>query len=218
MIKIAHAVYDENKKSSGGKPGDQTGREVAIWDWYTNEKKGKPWTHVFRAKDPEVAKKISKTAQAIVANDNVGYDQSNRTTLYDQAVKVDFDISKIKTACETDCSGMVSVCINAAGVKISKSIYTGNQLAAIKATKQFDILTDKKYLTSSDYLQDGDILFRVGHTAVAVNYVTVKELQHALNIFGYGLKEDGIKGKMTNLAIDDLHNKVQAIDDMLTDL
>lgn len=173
MIKVAHAVYDENGKSVGGKAGDQTKKEVCIWDWY---KSGSGWTHVLRAKDKEVAKAISKTAQDIVANDKIGYNQKNRTTLYDKAVKAKYDVSKITEPCECDCSAMVSVCINAAGIPISKSIYTGNQVSAMKATGKFDILTDKKYLNSSDYLQDGDILVRVGHTAVAVEIKRKLEL------------------------------------------
>lgn len=166
MIKVAHAVYDENGKSVGGKAGDQTKKEVCIWDWY---KSGTGWTHVFRPKDKAVAKKISETAVAITNNDCIGYNQNKRTTLFDKAIKVKYDIQKITEPCDCDCSAMVSVCINSAGIPISKSIYTGNQVNAIKATGKFDVLTDKKYLVSADYLQDGDILFRTGHTAVVVD-------------------------------------------------
>lgn len=206
---IAHAVYDENGKSCNGVGGDQTGKEICIWDWY---KSGSGWTHVLRAKDKKAAKKISETAQAIANNDNIGYDQNNRTSLYDNAVKVNYDISKIKVPCECDCSTLVSVCVNAAGVKIAKNIYTGNQLNAIKATDAFEILTDKKYLTSADNLQDGDILLRVGHTAVAVDIrrkleltsprmkgEDVKKLQVLINE-----EPDGIYGPDTD-------KKVQAI-------
>ncbi len=215
MIKLAHAVYDEAGRSSGGKPGDSTGKEVAIWDWY---KSGTGWTSVIRAKDKAVASRIAQVAKDIANNNHIGYNQYNRLSLFKQAQAVNFDISKIKVNCDTDCSAMVAVCINASGIKISSSISTATQLNAIKATKQFDILTDKKYLTSAKYLQEGDILWRQGHTAVVVDIPTVKDLQIKLNEFGYGLTEDGIRGKKTNTAIDDLHMRVKAIDDMIAKL
>ena len=215
MIKLAHAVYDESGRSTGGKAGDQTGKEVAIWDWY---KSGTGWTHVLRAKDKTVASKIAQVAKDITDNNCIGYNQYNRLSLFKQAQAVNFDISKIKVKCDTDCSAMVAVCINAAGIKISSSICTANQLDAIKATKAFEILNDKKYLTSAKYLQEGDILLRQGHTAVVVEVVTVKDLQIKLNEFGYGLVEDGVRGKKTNNAIKDLHDRVEVIDDMIAKL
>ncbi len=209
MIKVAHAIYDEYGKTVGGNAGDQTKKEVCIWDWY---KSGSGWTHVLRAKDKEVANVISKTAQDITANDKVGYDQKNRTSLYDKAVKAKYDIPKITEPCECDCSAMVSVCINAAGVPISKSIYTGNQVSAIKATGKFDILTDKKYLNSAEHLRDGDILFRKGHTAVAVEikrqfkltspYMRgddVKELQALIDV-----TTDGVYGPATDKKVKEI--------------
>ncbi len=42
-------------------------------------------------------------------------------------------------------------------------------LNAFKASKQFEILTDAKYIQSSDYLRRGDILLRIGHTAVMID-------------------------------------------------
>ena len=33
-VKIGHASIDERGKISGGKAGDQTGKEVCIRDWY----------------------------------------------------------------------------------------------------------------------------------------------------------------------------------------
>lgn len=62
MIKLAHAVYDENGKSCGGKAGDQNGKEVAIWDWY---KSGAGWSYVFRAKNPKVAKKYRRSRKRL---------------------------------------------------------------------------------------------------------------------------------------------------------
>lgn len=160
---LGHAYCDENGGASGGKAGNQSGRELRFQEWYL---RSKGWTHVFRAKDKEVALKIAKAMTDAVKNQKIGYDQSQRTTLYDEAVKKKFDLSKIKKACETDCSALVSVCVNAAGIEVSKDMYTGNEAKVLKATKQFEDLTDAKYLTTAENLIVGDILLGEGHTAV----------------------------------------------------
>jgi hypothetical protein len=64
---------------------------------------------------------------------------------------------------------LVAVCVNAAGIKISKNMYTGNQKAVLSATGKFEILTDSKYLVKSDHLKRGDILLGPGHTAIVVS-------------------------------------------------
>lgn len=164
-VKIGHASSDENGKYSGGKAGDQTGREVAIRTWYN-----RPWNKVVRPKSKTVALAIARTCIAACNNNNIGYDQYQRTTLYTQALKVDFDLAKINTPCECDCSSLVAVCVNAAGIKVSKDIYTGNMVAALKNTGAFDVLTDNKYLSSSSLLNIGDILVYEGHhTAIVVD-------------------------------------------------
>jgi hypothetical protein len=163
-VKIGHARSDENNKARDGKAGDQTSKEVTIQNWYNRN-----WTAVFRAKDNKTAEKIAKTTEHICNNDNIGYDQSQRTTLYEYAEKCNWDIQKITEKCECDCSSLVAVCVNAAGVKISKNMYTGNQKAVLSATGKFEIVTDSKYLKKSDYLKRGDILLAPGHTAIVLS-------------------------------------------------
>ena len=75
-VRIGHARIDERGKASGGALGDNNRKEVMISDWYN-----KPWIAVFRAKDSSVAEKIAKTMETACANNNIGYDQSNRTSL-----------------------------------------------------------------------------------------------------------------------------------------
>lgn len=165
-VLIGHATSDERGKSSGGKAGDQNGNEVFTRNWY---KRSKGWATVFRAKDPEVAEKIAATMEAACANDKIGYDQGQRTTLYFQAKSVDWDLSKIKTACETDCSALVAVCVCAAGIDVPKNMYTGDERETLKKTKAFTLLEDEKYLLKCDYLARGDILLGNGHTAVVLS-------------------------------------------------
>lgn len=163
-VKIGHASIDERGKASGGAAGDQTGREVCTRDWYN-----KPWISVIRPKDSKIAEKIAKAMEAACANNNIGYDQSQRTTLFTQAKAKNWNIAAITTKCETDCSALVAVCVNAAGIPVSKDMYTGNEKSALQATGKFEVLTGSKYIGSSDCLKRGDILLASGHTAIALS-------------------------------------------------
>lgn len=164
-VKIGHASIDENGKISGGKSGDQTAKELCTRNWYNNK-----WNKVIRAKDPKVAEKIAVAMEQACANDNIGYDQKERNTLYTQAKATGWDLSKITTKCECDCSSLVAVCVNASGITVSKDIYTGNEARALEATGAFTILTASKYLTTDAYLERGDVLLKEGsHTAVVLS-------------------------------------------------
>ena len=163
-VKIGHASIDENNKAKGGNAGDQTKKEVCIRTWYN-----KPWTSVIRPKDSSVAEKIAIAMEQACANDKIGYDQNQRTTLYTQAKAVNWDLSKITTACECDCSSLVAVCVNAAGIPVSKDIYTGNELSSLKSTGKFDVYTISQYIGNDAYLKRGDILLGSGHTAIVLS-------------------------------------------------
>lgn len=161
-VRIGHARIDERGKASGGALGDNNGKEVMISDWYN-----KPWTAVFRAKDASVAEKIAKTMEAACANNNIGYDQSNRTSLYQLAKANGWNVAAVGL-CETDCSALVSVCVNAAGITVSKDMYTGNEKTVLNATGKFTCYTSSDYCKASGKLQRGDILLGNGHTAIVV--------------------------------------------------
>ena len=162
---IGHAVCDENGRASGGKPGDQTGKEVRIAKWYCYN--DSPWIAVFRAKSTSVRKKLAKAMVAACNNDNIGYNQAKRTTLYNLAKANGWQLDKVGL-CETDCSALVAVCVNAAGITVSKDMYTGNELDVLKATSQFKIYTSDEYCKSQKKLKKGDILLKKGHTAMVV--------------------------------------------------
>lgn len=169
-VTIGHLVSDENKRAHGGKAGDQTGRESYLCDWYG------PWEYVFRAKDPAVRKKIAQTMVDICNNENAGgYDQYERTTLYNEAKRLNWDIKAITKPCESDCSASVAVCINAAGIPISKDMYTGNEKQLIEATGAFETYSAAEYTQQSDKLKKGDILQKKGHTSIVTNVETTTE-------------------------------------------
>ena len=165
-VMIGHASgteYGDTGWDGRAKAGDQTGKEVCKRTWYSY-----PWIAVIRPKDSTVAEKIAKCCEQGAANDNIGYDQSQRETLYAQAKKVNFNLSKITTKCETDCSAFVAVCVNAAGIKVSSDMYTGNELATLRNTGKFTIYTSSDYTAKSDKLKRGDILLGNGHTAMVL--------------------------------------------------
>lgn len=164
-VLIGNARIDENGSAHGGAAGDQTGKEVMIQYWYSY-----PWNYVIRPKSTLVAEKIAACMETLCRGNLVGYDQYQRTTLYAEMEKVGFDAAKLAVKCETDCSAMVAVCVRAAGIGISKDVYTGNLRQALVATGQFDVLSESKYLTSSNYLRRGDILLNtVHHVAIALS-------------------------------------------------
>lgn len=164
MIKIGQASRDERGRYSGGLAGDQDGKEVAIREWYN-----RPWNKVLRARNQSIAEKIAVAMEDACRNDNVGYDQYERTTLYDLCKANGWNIKAVNKPCETDCSALVSVCVNVAGVRVSGSIYTGNEANVLLRTGEFELLTAPKYLLSDEYLKRGDILlYEFHHTAIAL--------------------------------------------------
>ena len=164
-VKIGSARIDENGHATGGKAGDQTGKEVSTQAWY---KHSKGW-RVFRAKDPDVAAKIAQDMEWACANKNIGYDQNQRLTLYNVAKPLGFNCKKVDTPCETDCSALVRVCCAYAGVTLP-NFRTTTEASALLNSGAFEEMKGKKYTDSSDYLRRGDILVTKtqGHTVVVL--------------------------------------------------
>lgn len=216
-VKIGHASSSETKQITGGKAGDQTGKEVFTRNWY---KHSKGW-RVFRPKDSEAAEKIAKCMEMACANDNIGYDQAERNTLYNAAKPYNFDVSKVTKAVETDCSGMVRVCCAYAGIALS-DFNTSSEPSRLLSCGRFTELKESKYTDKSDYLKRGDILCTKvkGHTVVVLsngskagatvttsnsNVVkfgdtgnAVKEIQNLLIGAGYELTKYGADGDFGN--------------------
>ena len=166
-IKIGHASIDERGKASGGSAGDQTGREVCVRTWYS-----KPWSLVLRPKSATVAERMARACEAACANSNIGYDQGQRNSLNAQAKAVGYDLSKVGK-CECDCSSLMAVCAQAAGVAIpytsGNAPTTRTMRTAFAGTGAFEVLTESKYLTTDAWLKRGDILVAPGaHTVMAL--------------------------------------------------
>ena len=144
-----------------GKRGDQTGKEVMTQTFASGGK----WEYCIRPKSQTVAKKIAHAMEQACANNNIGYSQTDRASLSAAAAKVNYDISKVGK-CNCDCSALVAVCVNAAGIHVSPYMYTGNELAVLKQTGKFTIITGANQCKKGKDLRAGDILLRKGHTAI----------------------------------------------------
>lgn len=171
-VKIGSARIDENGKTHGGKAGDQSGREICTQAWYKH-KKG--W-RVLRCTNVDKAEKIARAMQAACDNANIGYDQHQRLSLYNFAKRVDFDPSKIKTPCETDCSALVRVCLAYAGIP-TEDFRTSNEASVLLRTGEFVERKEGRYTDQSTYLRRGDILVTrtQGHTVVVLSNGTKAE-------------------------------------------
>lgn len=172
-IKIGHASWSENQ-SATGQAGDQNSREVCINENYDIVSNLKP-TVVLRPKKQTLAEKSAKACEAACSNDNIGYSQNSRNTLYSEAVKVNYDLSKITTKCNTDCTAFVAVCAIAGGATFkygSNGPTTPTIRQRFTESGDYTALTDDKHLKSSDYLKRGDVL--------------VNEKQHAVMVLSSG--------------------------------
>ena len=170
-VKIGQATSDENGNVRGGKAGDQrNGKEVATANL------GSGWKTVYRVKDESARLKIANAARQGCENDKIGYDQEHpdRGSLYEEASKNGWDLSKISKACETSCTGFATTCLRAGGVSRNvapKYAYSSDA----PSDKLIDNLLKKsssiqaiKWKESTP-LYPGDILCKDGHTAVVIS-------------------------------------------------
>ena len=194
---ISNSGKDENSGTTGGKAGDQTGHEWELKKWYN-----RPWSVVLRYPDQAVALKIAQLSIAAALNDNIGYDQNQRTTYWKQLKAVGYDPSKIDAnhKCEEDCTAGVSANVKAAGALFGIKALENLPICTSRNMRQeftkagFVALTATKYLTSGDYLLPGDILLYENHHA-ACNVTLGSKVKEQWNPSSYESqhKEDGLE-------------------------
>lgn len=176
---ISNCGKDENGRYTGGYSGDQTGNEWHIIPWYN-----RPWNCVLRHPDEKVRKMIAEMARDSANNNNIGYDQWQRTTYFDQLEKNDYKPKNIKAKCEADCSSGVCSIVKSVGyrkgIKELKNVPITTTHYMRKEFKKagFKVLTDRKYLKNDDYLLPGDILLNDG-AHVATNLDTGSKVKVA---------------------------------------
>ena len=161
---IGHASHDENKQYKNGQAGDQTNVEVCIRSWYN-----RPWNIILRAKNRQTREKIAQAMEMACKNNNIGYCQNTRNTLWNDVKNHQFNPSKTTKAVNTDCSALVCVCCAYAGIP-TRYLQIGNNSLTTRTLRtyllqsgEFDALVDEEYLTSDKYLLRGDILLYEGH-------------------------------------------------------
>lgn len=168
-IKIGHATISE-KGTAYGDAGDQYGNEVCVVDDYDIIERLSP-NVLLRPNTSTLAEASAKACEAGCANNNIGYSQSTRNTLNSLAKDVGYDLSKVTSKCNTDCSAFVTVCAIAGGSKISygsNAPTTSNMRTRFKQSGDYSVLTDSKHLTQTDYLKRGDILVHEGSHTIMV--------------------------------------------------
>jgi hypothetical protein len=108
--------------------------------------------------------------QAACDSAYIGYDQGQRSTLYNASKPLGFNCKRVRTHCETDCSALVRVCCAYAGIMLP-DIRTTSEPSALLASGAFTELTGAKYTDQQDYLRRGDILCTrtQGHTVVVLS-------------------------------------------------
>lgn len=163
--KLGHANISE-RDTINGKKGDSTGKEVTIRSWYDGG-----WNYCLRPKSEELAEKSAKACEEGCANNNIGYGQADRNSAYESFKKTG-KVSKIGLS-NVDDSSFMTLCAIAGGC--TKLNYKGNapttstMRKCFKDTGEYEVLTDKKYLTSYEDLMRGDILLKEGeHTAMVL--------------------------------------------------
>lgn len=168
-VKIGHAASDENKKIKNGVAGDQTKKEVCIREWYPHDK---VWI-VLRCIDPDMREKIAECMEKACKQDKIGYDQTQRSTLYNNIKDKGWDPDKVTKNVETDCSELaMRVCVAYAYQKdITGVVNTQTGPDILVKTGKFEKLTGSKYSNSSKNLMRGDILCTSvkGHAAVVLS-------------------------------------------------
>lgn len=153
-----------------------TNNEVSISGWYYGN-----WTHVFRPKKRSQAKKIAQTAINACNNNHIGYSQPNRNSAWYQAslhlTNGEWGpecVAAIDTDCDADCSSLVHLCCQCAGIYIPKdngnsmTTHDWSEIVLLPNSGAFYTITSSTYTQRSDYLRAGDILRSAGHTAIVV--------------------------------------------------
>ncbi len=167
-VKIGNASISENG-TIRGKAGDQTGKEVVTRSWY---KHSKGWV-TLRCLVPGMAEYIAEAMEKACANPDIGYNQYENGTLWENVKVNGYDPSKTTKKVNTDCARLVRVCVQYAIVKMGIDIivpdfYTATLANVLVKTGIFEKLADSKYNTQDAYLERGmiQVTKTKGHTIV----------------------------------------------------
>lgn len=171
-MKLVHASIAETGGAGWdgkAKAGDQTGKEVCVRSWYS-----KPWDIMLRYPDKSIAAKAAAAAVKLANSNLVGYDQSERNTLYNALKAVNFDVDayiKSGKKTETDCSAFVYAvyCCFIPGMRSDGNAPVTSTMKNLFSKWGFVVHTGSKYLSGTDLI-NGDVLVKESaHTAIATD-------------------------------------------------
>jgi len=169
-MKLVHSSISENGNAGWdgkAKAGDQTGKEVCVRSWYS-----KPWDIMLRYPDKSIATKAAAAAVKLANSNLVGYDQSERNTLYKALKAVNFDVDAyIKTGkkTESDCSSFVYAVFACfiPGMRSDNNAPVTSTMRNLYKKWGFELFTGSEYLNGNNLI-NGDILVKENaHTAMA---------------------------------------------------
>lgn len=184
MIRIAQAASSEygtkwgvppNQRRTGAtekNPGGNMDGELNVVPFSTNG-----WRKVYRAKNKAIGDRIAWIMERAVMNGSYfGYGQNNgqypRTGVFDELFKMSKpDPMEIKTLVNCDCSSLAGAAVYHAGVYMLqlRDMNTATEPDLLMRTGEFIELDDQALLQSAAGIRRGDILWKPGHTAVALD-------------------------------------------------
>ena len=161
---VSNCSKNEHGWAHGGEAGDQTRVEYYVRSWYDYSQ-----TMTARHPDEQVRYLIAKLAVESADNDAIGYDQGERTTMWEQLQRVGYDPKRITVPCEADCSSSTAAIVKAVGhlvgderlQNVSAHMWTGIEREQLQRAG-FIIITGESVRDPSR-LVPGDIQFNADH-------------------------------------------------------
>lgn len=132
------------------------------------------WECVYRPKDDKVAEFIATFMYSAVANgSHIGYSQdATRVGVFDECKKMTLpNPARITVLVNCDCATLVGAAIYFSGIKLDslRKLCTWEMEDVLMNSGQFIKLTSKDLIQSGKGIKRGDILWKTGHTAVALD-------------------------------------------------
>ena len=133
-IKVVEAIGDEGGHSSGGTPGDQTGKEILL---RTFKARSYPFTQHLRCTDRQMAQAAVSYGTRIAACSRFGYNQKKRWEGAKNIELIGPDRLESADPGDFDCSSLVVECYRLAGAPLQMTGYTGNLRQLLMQTGLF---------------------------------------------------------------------------------
>ena len=133
-IKVVEAIGDESGHSSGGTPGDQTGKEILL---RTFKSRSYSFTQHMRCTDRSMAQAAVSFGTRIAACSKFGYNQKRRWEGAKNIELVGSDRLEFADPGDFDCSSLVVECYRLAGAPLQMTGYTGNLRQLLMQTRRF---------------------------------------------------------------------------------